>query len=85
MRPQVYLNKWGILERSRNKLDGYREHLMHEDGGKVALFQTRKQAQDYAERHLGYLRNRPDLRAEPHGWMLPKPIRLTVTYKEPTP
>jgi hypothetical protein len=68
---------WGALRRSENKLDGVREHLVFEDCLPV-LFKTRREAREYIEDTYGYLRNRPDLQAEPFGWKMPKPVRVRI-------
>lgn len=68
---------WAAMWHSRNRLDGVTEHLVYTHGV-IALFATRKQAREFIDREYGYIRARPDLRAEPHGWRIPKPARVTV-------
>jgi hypothetical protein len=70
---------WAILMRSENKLDGYRQHF---DGTtnhpcRRRLFETRKEAREFIKQHYAYFK-RPDLRAEPHGWKMPLPVRVKV-------
>jgi hypothetical protein len=36
----------------------------------------------YAEEKWGYIKKRDDLRAEPHGWRMPRAVRVTVTIKK---
>lgn len=43
------------------------------------LFRTRREAQLFIAKEYGYLRHRPDLRAEPHGWRMPKAVKVEVT------
>ena len=69
---------WGVLWRSRNKLDGAREHLVRRDCV-PALFRTRREAREFIDREYGYIRKRQDLRAEPHGWKVPVAVKVTVT------
>ena len=68
---------WGVLWHSRNKQEGYREHLMYEDCLPV-LRRTRREAREYINSKYGYIRERPDLRAEPHGWMIPRAVKVAV-------
>ncbi len=73
--------RWGVLFRSDCKLDGKREHLMFENN-LPALFVTRKQAREWITKNYGYIRTRPDLRAEPHGWKIPIPVRVKIEVIE---
>ena len=72
--------KWGLLWRSENLLDGKVEHLMSEDG-KLLYFSTRQSARDYAHLRWGYIKKRPDLQAEPHGWKMPKPVKIRLSVE----
>lgn len=68
---------WAALWRSENKLDGKREHLVHEKAV-PAIFRTRKEARAFIETKYGYIRTRPDLQNEPHGWTVPVAIKVRV-------
>ncbi|MEO5368300.1 MAG: hypothetical protein H7831_18475 [Magnetococcus sp. WYHC-3] len=70
-------NVWGILWRSKNKLFGKAEHLIWKFG-KPILYPSRKEAREYIELEYGYIRTRPDLRAEPHGWKMPIPVKVKI-------
>lgn len=64
--------RWSVIWRSDCALDdGPREYLVGE-GGELPLFRTRREAR------YGYIRTRPDLHAEPHGWKMPIPVRVTI-------
>jgi hypothetical protein len=70
---------WAAKWRSSNKLDGRRQHLIlwgWSEG--VALFTTRAACREWIEQRYGYIRHRPDLRAEPHGWRIPQPVRVSI-------
>lgn len=67
---------WGVEWHSRNRLDGYRRHLVWDE--EVRLFRTRKLARAFIDEKYGYIRHRPDLRAEPHGWFMPRAVRVMV-------
>ena len=67
--------KWGLLWQSRTQRGVYREHLMFQDG-RFLMFQDRKHARAYAAEKYGYIKRRPDLRCEPHGWKMPQPVKL---------
>lgn len=71
--------RWGVLLRSDNRLDGYREHLDWEyQTGAAKTFLTRREARVYADTKFGYIRKREDLRAEPHGWKPPKVVKVRL-------
>lgn len=70
---------WGALWRSRNRLDGEQTHLLGNYDNGPALFRTRAKAREWIEKHYGYIAKRPDLRAEPHGWLIPIPVRVVVS------
>ena len=70
------LRKWGLLWRSRNHVDGYREHLLYEQDGRPLMFQTRREVRQFAQEKYGYIKTRQDLRDEPHGWRMPMPVKL---------
>ena len=89
---------WGILWRSDNRLDGKREHLVgqitapHGDGHPIVkpagdaqvtlTFKTKRAAVDFIKARFGYIAKRPDLRAEPHGWKMPVPVRVRITVEQ---
>ena len=68
---------WGILWRSENKRDGKNEHLIFRDCIPT-IFRSRRQARQQIETEWGYLRTRTDLRAEPHGWKMPIPVKVRI-------
>lgn len=69
---------WAAEWVSTNALDGERRHLLHRDGV-PALFRTRVECRRYIRQYFGHIRTRPDLRAEPHGWRMPQPVRVEVS------
>lgn len=72
--------RWGALWHSRNRLDGLKEFLLFEVGEFIpALFTTRRKARAWIAKRYGYIAQRSDLRKEPHGWRLPRPVRVTIT------
>lgn len=72
---------WSVLWRSENKLDGETERLQG-DCGELPLFATREECRAYIKDRYGYIRERPDLRKEPHGWKIPIPVRVAVTVED---
>ena len=70
------MKAWGCLWRSKNRLDGRTEYLMW-----TPLFRTRRDCRRFIAEEFGYIRQRPDLRAEPHGWMVPRAVRVTIAEK----
>ena len=69
---------WGGEWRQTNKVDGARRHLLFDENCLPVLFKTRLETRRYIERVYGYIRTRPDLRAEPHGWRMPVAVRVVI-------
>lgn len=69
---------WGVLWHSKNKLDGITEHLIYRNCIPV-LFRTRREARIFIHKEYGYIKTRHDLRNEPHGWRLPRAVRVGLT------
>ena len=74
------VKKWGVLWRSENRLDGKTERFQWE-AGKPLLFETRKQAREYIKQRWGYIREREDLKREPHGWKMPLAKKVLITLE----
>lgn len=72
--------RWGILFQSDNRLEGRTRHLQW-NGEAPFLFMTRREARAFIEKRWGYIRTRPDLKAEPHGWKMPKAVKVAVILK----
>ena len=70
-------NLWCALWQSNNKLDGKREHLLRV-GYIPIIFRTKKLCKQWIDGEYGYIKTRKDLRVEPHGWRLPKPVKVKV-------
>lgn len=66
--------RWGVLWR------GNETHFMFNNCEPI-LFRTRKEARDHIFMKWHYIKSRPDLRAAPHNWRMPKAVRVTVTLK----
>jgi hypothetical protein len=72
---------WAAEWRSVNRLDGERRHVIYEQserGTFPALFRTRRECRAFIKAKFDYIRERPDLRAEPHGWHVPQAVLVTV-------
>ncbi len=70
---------WAVEHHSVNRLDGDRRWFEGNGEGLARTFRTRAEARAHIENEHGYLRTRPDLKAEPHGWRMPRAVRVTVT------
>lgn len=70
---------WGLIWHAENKMDGVNRHIIFDAVGKVKTARTRREIRDYAQERYGYIKRRPDLRAEPHGWRFPQPVRIRIT------
>ena len=86
---------WAIKCRSENRLDGAVEHLLGRHcgpdapvvpdsvaGNHTLLFETREKARSFNRKRHAYLRDRPDLRAEPHGIKMPQVVMVRVKIEE---
>ena len=73
--------RWGALWHSNNKLDGVTEHLCCDDL-LPALFLSRRKCREWIKTKYGYIKTRKDLRAEPHGWSVPRPVRVMFLIQE---
>lgn len=65
------MSLWAAKWSQTNQLDGHREHLILFDwrtGLPSRIFKTRSECRTWIEQEYGYIRERPDLRAEPHCW-----------------
>jgi hypothetical protein len=69
--------RWGALWRSKNRREGRCEHLMFENYVPV-FFLSKRDAREWIDKKWGYIRKRPDLQREPHGWKMPVPVRVTI-------
>lgn len=78
------ISVWGVLFRSDNLLDGYREHLIRDWKSNntigPVLFKTRKEARKWAAARYDYIKRSASLRVEPHGWKPVKVVRVNATY-----
>lgn len=87
------MHAWAIKWRHENKLDGKREVLLGRfscvnppapdilAGYVIMAFKTRASARDYIKENYGHI-TRPDLRAEPFGWKMPIPVKVSVEINE---
>ena len=77
---------WGIKHRTTIAcLDGPSERIdipLPWNYFYPVVFQTRREAREHIEKHYGYRRNRPDLKAAPHGWTVPMPVKIRVIVEE---
>jgi hypothetical protein len=74
--------RWAILWQSSNKLDGDRCHFVRDiTNCNIMIFHTRHEARKEIWIRFGYIKDRPDLKSEPHGWKMPKPVRIKLTVE----
>ena len=69
--------RWGVLWDSKSHVIGIREYLICRNRIPV-LFVTRRETREWIDKKYGYIRTRPDLRREPHGWRMPRPVRVKI-------
>lgn len=72
---------WGILWHSENRRDGVTEHLCYNNEGVPYLFRTRAETLFHIRQVYRHCVMRNDLRAEPHGWRVPRPVRVVISVK----
>ena len=73
--------RWAIQWRSENRITGKSEFFTWERGVPV-LFRTRKQARKHIKQRYGYIATTPSLKVEPHGWKMPRPMRVEVKFEQ---
>lgn len=87
---------WGVRWESNSRLDGEQRwligsantlhyiHYITELQGCTGslMFESRRACQEYIKEKYGYIRDRKDLREEPHGWRMPKATRIKIVVKE---
>jgi hypothetical protein len=71
-------NLWAAEWHSNNYLDGETRHIIYGDDCIPALFRTRRECRLFIMDKYGYIKDRKDLRQEPHGWRLPQAVRVKV-------
>lgn len=73
---------WAPKWSTTSKLDGRREYLRlwypHRFMEFPAVFRTRRECREFIEQEYGYIRTRPDLRAEPHCWRIPTAVKVKI-------
>ena len=82
------VTRWAIFKPTDPKKNVFGESgsIPWQENGDVnrpELFYYKKDCQAVIDQRYGYLKNRgrPDLRAAPHGWLMPRPIRVRVTIE----
>ncbi len=76
---------WALKWRSENRLDGKYEYIMWQWWTGGGLYKTRQEARAALKKEWGYLQNRPDLQREPHGWKMPKVVKVKMSAIEVKP
>lgn len=73
---------WTPKWTQKNRLDGLKKHLClwHRHYGVKfpAIFATRRECREFIEQEYGYIRDRADLRSEPHCWRVPTAVRVKI-------
>ena len=72
------LRAWAVEGRASSKAGGERQFPTWDQHDRFRVFETRRDCRAYIEERWGYLRERPDLRAGPFGWRMPRAVRVTV-------
>lgn len=72
---------WGIQWQSNNSLNGETKHFLW-NGLYPLVFYTRKEARKYIQQRYTFIKERPDLQQEPHGWKMPQAKQVKVELIE---
>ena len=73
-------NLWAGQWFSNNIRDGVTKHILYANCLPV-LFRTRRECREYINERYGYIKDREDLRSEPYGWRLPRPVKVILALK----
>lgn len=81
---------WGAVHQfsNRHNLDFVKTGKNHSHGrlicerGLPVMFTRKKDMAQYISIRYGYIANRKDLRAYPHGWRMPKIVKVKVEVKK---
>jgi hypothetical protein len=68
---------WAGQWHSKSSLDGDVRHILYENCLPV-LRRTRSEMREYIEQKYGYIRDRADLRQQPHGWRIPQAVKVEI-------
>ena len=79
---QQTIHRWALLWREGPRACPVLQEYFLFDVGRPLLFDTRREAREWATGNYGYIRSRPDLRAAPHFWRMPQAVRVTVTIRQ---
>lgn len=71
--------RWAVKWRQKNSLDGTTEYFI---GRHKNVFTSRNAARIYIQEKYGYIKTRPDLQQEPHGWKMPIPVKVKIVMSE---
>lgn len=72
--------RWAVEWYSKNRAEGVSRHFMWLYAAPL-LFGTRREARVYVNEKYGYIRKRPDLQREPHGWHVPRVVKVAVILR----
>jgi hypothetical protein len=73
--------RWAILWQSSTNLMGIDAISCGTSQTNIMIFHTRHEARKEIWIRFGYIKDRPDLKSEPHGWKMPKPVRIKLTVE----
>lgn len=62
---------WGLAWYSNSRLDGEEYRIIGD-----VFFKTRREVLWHREAKYSYISRRPDLLSEPHGWQLPRVVKV---------
>lgn len=83
MTPRAELVRWVPAWYSRNRLDGESRYFITFDyDQRDFVFRTRRECRAAIHERWGYIATRSDLRKEPHGWRIPRAVRVRIVVEE---
>jgi len=69
------MTRWAGLWRSGKSRET--QHFLFEDC-RLVVYGTRREMREYIHQKYGYIVKRKDLRADPHWWTLPIPVKVKI-------
>lgn len=76
--PPRPVRAWAVQWRQRDACGRLIAHLVWPELAYLPLFRTRRECLAYIRQRYAFVRDRADLRAPPHRWLTPRPVRVTV-------
>ena len=81
MMSDIKAKAWGVLWRVHTKAAGEILSIIYAETGTPVLFKSKRLAKEWIRQNHASVAQRKDLRAEPYGWRMPVPVRVSITFE----